>query len=435
MKYETIYNSEAIKTVLNDEELKKYPLIQKFYVFVLEENYLSMKKFTNDEGRIFYSIINDVDDNYNDYENFLSEDQIYSIQKNILNELKRNPKDRKIIYEDLKILMRQEAYYQIQDKMDFVDEEINVDSEIKKYVRQLDDEEIEKLISEVEEVTGKHIDREDENYLEDFYDLFVDYIDYIEISNDYESLIDNILNETYRNTLLYTTKEEDEVSYELNNKYMGKGLLRLLNDDCENDEREEIIKEMDKERCALRCLLEDNYGLTKEVLIDKDKTQKWKEEQGDFGKALFEELENTDFYSQQNILAFITQMPLGDLIILDLLKDEENNVNSDLDFSLIQQNQLKIEKTYGGIYDPFVGGGSIMGMKFENINIPLKGIRPIVYQLLNGKNYYEADEVFGFSSRVYEFSKVEVEIKHDVKNQINNEIASNNNEENKTLKI
>ena len=74
-------------------------------------------------------------------------------------------------------------------------------------------------------------------------------------------------------------------------------------------------------------------------------------------------------------------------------------------------------------------------MKFENINIPLKGIRPIVYQLLNGKNYYEADEVFGFSSRIYEFSKVEVEIKHDVKNQINNEIASNNNEENKSLKI
>ena len=419
------------KQLINDyEEAKReldklnyfdnYPIIKDFYLSVLSENTSTyLVKETDSKGKEHFYFENDMLEFFNEHESFFTEEDVYTLQNYLKDDLKHKEVNA-VDYHKLAERLKNNVIDLVNEKNYFCDCEVMDLSEIKRFYDSLELEgnkvKIQSFIKELESFTGKFLN-EDENLEEAIMELAESFVcseKSLPIYNSYDNASEMILSKKFNTTLVCKTYEEENYANESLSEYIfGKenefGILELLtNDNLTNKERKgKVIDSLIK--TGLQTVLEDSYGLTEEILENRDKVQVWKEKNKKFSEQLILELENTDRYTNENTLSFTADLTLKDIILIDFLRDEffaSRRNRGEVDLSLLD-GRLKIEKIYGGIYDPYNGGGSLMGVDFENIEVPIKQIKPVVDDLINSE-LYEADQCFGFNQKMYEDAILEV---------------------------
>ena len=348
------------------------------------------------------------------YEEFFSEEEIYKIEKAVINNLK--DKEGPLTYSDIKNEIKNEVYNAAYDEKNWLfEEEVSDYAELLKYYDKLEEageeEKIQKLIKELSKITNTIFDKEEDDF-GDLAEKFVSNAKAIEIFNDYSDIVEGVLDATYYSTLVCSNYEEENGDNSLLNNYIfgsykgGEGLLGLLTQEIDNKERAEYVDDLrEKEKPAFQEILEEKYGLTLDVLASQEKTNEWKEKNQPFANGLILELENASKYDA-NTLIFLANMPLGDIIALDIIRDESFN-KTKLDLSLIKESKLNIQEASGGFYDYLNGAGSVIDIEFKNIEVPLTLIKPIVQDVMN-TGYYEANQCYGFTGTIYEKSKISI---------------------------
>ena len=294
------------------------------------------------------------------------------------------------------------------------EEEVNEYAELLNYYNKLgekgEEDKINNLIKELAEFTNTVFDKEEDDF-GDLAEKFVSNAKAIEIFNDYSDIVENVLDTTYHSTLVCSNYEEESGDNSLLNNYIfgsykgGEGLLGLLTQEIDDKERAEHVEDLREEKPAFQEILEEKYGLTLDILASQKKTNEWKEKNKSFADGLISELENASRYDA-NTLIFLADMPLGDIIALDIIRDESFS-KTKLDLSLIKESKLNIQEASGGFYDYCNGAGSVIDIEFKNIEVPLTLIKPIVQDVMN-TGYYEANQCYGFTGTIYEKSKISI---------------------------
>lgn len=397
-----------------------HPIIKEFYLSVLSENASTyLVKETDSKGKEHFYFENDMLEFFNEHENFLTEEEVYTLQNHLRYDLKHK-EGNAIDYHKLTEKLKSNLIELVNERNNFYDCEVMDLSEFKRFYDDLElkgnPHKIQDLIKELEGFTGKFLN-ENENLEEAIMELAESFVcseKSLPIYNSYDNAAEMILSRKFNTTLVCKTYEEENYANESLSEYVfGKedefGILELLtNDNLTNKERKgKVIDSLIK--TGLQTVLEDSYGLTEEILENRDKVKVWKEKNKKFSEQLILELENTDRYTNENTLSFTADLALKDIILIDFLRDEffaSRRNRGELDLSLLD-GKLKIEKIYGGIYDPYNGGGSLMGIDFENIEVSVKQIKPVVDNLINTE-LYEADQCFGFNQKMYNDAIFEV---------------------------
>lgn len=410
------YGLERIREELdNIKNLDDYPAIKDFYASLYESSYCWLVRENKADGTVLHYFKNDMSENLSgNYEEFFSEEEIYKIEKAVINNLK--DKKGPLTYSDIKNEIKNEVYNAAYDEKNWLfEEEVSDYAELLKYYDKLEEageeEKIQKLIKELSKITNTVFDKEEDDF-GDLAEKFVSNAKAIEIFNDYSDIVEGVLDATYYSTLVCSNYEEENGDNSLLNNYIfgsykgGEGLLGLLTQEIDDKERAEYVDNLrEEEKPAFQEILEEKYGLTLDVLASQEKTNEWKEKNQPFTKGLISELENASKYDA-NTLIFLANMPLGDIIALDIIRDESFN-KTKLDLSLIKENKLNIQEASGGFYDYLNGAGSVIDIEFKNIEVPLTLIKPIVQDVMN-TGYYEANQCYGFTGTIYEKSKISI---------------------------
>lgn len=410
------YGLERIREELdNIKNLDDYPAVKDFYASLYESSYCWLVRENKADGAVLHYFKNDMSENLSgNYEEFFSEEEIYKIEKAVINNLK--DKEGPLTYSDIKNEIKNEVYNAAYSEKNWLfEEEVNEYAELLNYYNKLgekgEENKINNLIKELEEITNTVFDKEEDDF-GDLAEKFVSNAKAIEIFNDYSDIVEGVLDATYYSTLVCSNYEEENGDNSLLNNYIfgsykgGEGLLGLLTQEIDNKERAEYVDDLrEEEKPAFQEILEEKYGLTLDVLASQEKTNEWKEKNQPFANGLILELENASKYDA-NTLIFLANMPLGDIIALDIIRDESFN-KTKLDLSLIKESKLNIQEASGGFYDYLNGAGSVIDIEFKNIEVPLTLIKPIVQDVMN-TGYYEANQCYGFTGTIYEKSKISI---------------------------
>lgn len=410
------FGSNRIREELdNITDFDNYPAIKDFYASLYESSYCWLVKENKADGRVFHYFKNDMSENLSgNYEGFFSEEEIYKIEKVVVNNLK--DKEGPLTYSDIKNEIKNEVYEAAYSEKNWLfEEEVNEYAELLNYYNKLgekgEEDKINNLIKELAEITNTVFDKEEDDF-GDLAEKFVSNAKAIEIFNDYSDIVEGVLDATYHSTLVCSNYEEESGDNILLNNYIfgvyqgGEGFLGLLTKEIDDKERAEYVNDLrEEEKSAFQEILEEKYGLTLDVLANQKKTNEWKEKNKSFADGLISELENASRYDA-NTLIFLADMPLGDIIALDIIRDESFS-KTKLDLSLIKESKLNIQEASGGFYDYCNGAGSVIDIEFKNIEVPLTLIKPIVQDVMN-TGYYEANQCYGFTGTIYEKSKISI---------------------------
>ena len=410
------FGSDRIREELdNIKNLDDYPAIKDFYASLYENSYCWLVRENKEDGRVLHYFKNDMSENLSgNYEGFFSEEEIYKLEKAVRSNLE--DKEGPLTYSDIKNEIKNEVYNAAYSEKNWLfEEEVNEYAELLNYYNKLgekgEEDKINNLIKELEEITNTVFDKEEDDF-GDLAEKFVSNAKAIEIFNDYSDIVENVLDTTYHSTLVCSNYEEESGDNGLLNNYIfgphkgSEGLLGLLTQEIDDKERAEHVENLrEEEKPAFQEVLEEKYGLTLDVLASQEKTNEWKEKNQSFANGLISELENVSKYDA-NTLIFLANMPLGDIIALDIIRDESFN-KTKLDLSLIKESKLNIQEASGGFYDYLNGAGSVIDIEFKNIEVPLTLIKPIVQDVMN-TGYYEANQCYGFTGTIYEKSKISI---------------------------
>lgn len=315
------FGSDRIRAELdNIKNLDDYPAIKDFYASLYESSYCWLVKENKADGRVFHYFKNNMSENLSgNYEGFFSEEEIYKIEKVVINNLK--DKKGPLTYFDIKNEIKNEVYEAAYSEKNWLfEEEVNEYAELLNYYNKLgengEEDKINNLIKELAEFTNTVFDREKDDF-GDLVEKFVSNAKAIEIFNDYSDIVGNVLNTTYHSTLVCSNYEEENGENSLLNNYVfgpnkgGEGLLGLLTQEIDDKERAEHVEDLrEEEKPAFQEILEEKYGLTLDVLASQKKTNEWKEKNQSFAAGLISELENVSKYDA-NTLIFLANMPLG----------------------------------------------------------------------------------------------------------------------------
>lgn len=244
----------------------------------------------------------------------------------------------------------------------------------------------------------------------------------IHLVDDNTKIIEEILNTQYKTTLYIHSLGEMVDDFYYLNSYLFE-LEKLLSDKCNNNDRKNIIEndlpKLEEEKSGFQLMLEQNFGLTYEVLSDLEKTKLFKKNNEDFIEKLHKQFwEITD---AKNSFGICAKMPLKDIITIDIIQTgglQKFYQSKTIDLINFKNCEIKFKNVMGGIFSPCDGEGGLFNLKFKNLNIPLTNITPVISNILNN-NWYVVEEVFTGDIKD-NFYNTEYKIEdNSIKNQIN----------------
>lgn len=219
----------------------------------------------------------------------------------------------------------------------------------------------------------------------------------IHLVDDHTKIVDEILNKQYKTTLyIHSIGEMIDDFYYLNS-YLFE-LEKLLSDKCNNNTRQNIIEndlpKLEEEKSGFQLMLEQNFGLTYEVLSDLEKTKLFKKNNEEFIEKLHKQF--WEITEAKNSFGICVKMPLKDIITIDTIQTgglQKFYQSKTIDMINFKNCEIKFKNVMGGIFSPCDGEGGLFNFKFKNLNIPLINITPVVSNILNN-NWYVVEEVF-----------------------------------------
>lgn len=244
----------------------------------------------------------------------------------------------------------------------------------------------------------------------------------IHLVDDHTKIVDEILNKQYKTTLYIHSYGEMVDDFYYLNSYLFE-LEKLLSDKCNNNTRQNIIEndlpKLEEEKSGFQLMLEQNSGLTYEVLSDLEKTKLFKKNNEEFIEKLQKQFwEITD---AKNSFGICAKMALKDIITIDTIQTgglQKFYQSKTIDMINFKNCEIKFKNVMGGIFSPCDGEGGLFNFKFKNLNIPLTNITPVISNILNN-NWYVVEEVFtgDIKDKFYD-TKYKIE-DNSIKNQIN----------------
>lgn len=140
--------------------------------------------------------------------------------------------------------------------------------------------------------------------------------------------------------------------------------------------------------------LAGTQGVSKEALQQYLDDENAPSGNGDFLASLKQELENVT--SDMNVVAFLTRMTLRDLLDINTKLKEQT-----------KPRKITVTKSIMcGLYDPFLGGGSVLEVELEkDVEIPFKIIRSC---LPDGGDNYGVDDIYGLTGKAWQYGEYKI---------------------------
>lgn len=365
------------------QQFASTPLTKKFIKFFLDNNEnIYLQKNIND-NKVVFSLINEIQPTQDSFYNINSR-KLANILQSIFNKLTElNSPTIEDINQISHLVINTEIDKINSNKSDIKTKYLN---SLKNFYNTLSNEDKTLFSKELNVEGDLLINMKEENVKP-----------LIHLVDDNTKVIEDVLNKEYKTTLYIHSFGEMVDDFYYLNSYLFQ-LEQLLSDKCSNNTRENIIEnnlpKSEEEKSGFQLMLEQNFGLTYEVLSDLEKTKLFKENNEEFIEKLQKQFwEITD---AKNSFGICAKMPLKDIITIDTIQTgglQKFYQSKTIDMINLKNCEIEFKNVMGGIFSPCDGEGGLFNLNFKNLKIPLTNITPVVSNILNN-NWYVVEEVF-----------------------------------------
>lgn len=381
IKQEKIFDLENDLTF--SQQFSSTPLIKNFIKFFVDNNENTYLQKNINDNKVVFSLINEIQVTQDSFYNINSR-KLANILQSIFNKLTElNSPTLEDINQISHLAINTEIDKTNSNKSDVKTKYLN---SLKDFYNSLSNED-KTLFSKELNVDGDLLINMKEENVKPL----------IHLVDDHTKIVDEILNKQYKTTLyIHSIGEMIDDFYYLNS-YLFE-LEKLLSDKCNNNTRQNIIEndlpKLEEEKSGFQLMLEQNFGLTYEVLSDLEKTKLFKKNNEEFIEKLHKQF--WEITEAKNSFGICVKMPLKDIITIDTIQTgglQKFYQSKTIDMINFKNCEIKFKNVMGGIFSPCDGEGGLFNFKFKNLNIPLINITPVVSNILNN-NWYVVEEVF-----------------------------------------